>query len=979
MTPRLKRSFVSSALILLCLLPACKDGQSGNTGDAWSCDPTQGACALEITSKNQLIAGKMARGEVGDFLLENDQARFVIQRPIRHMAVASQFGGNIIDADVRRPQGESGQDVFGEMGFLVNLAGTIATESVEVVQQGGPCRQAVVRVRGGYDLSGYFFIGMAARALIGIDPFALRGIDMDQPWPLKFEVLYTLSPGSRALRVEFTARNVSTDPVPFILAYLIQGGQVNLFVPGRAGFGPGDVGLADMLFFEPVEQGLPVSYGFAPDDRLSRFLLAMLGAQVLIHRGDILDILLFPERSPDTIPAGGSVTLGSYFTAGEDLDKAIETTNQVADKPACSPILGRVEDEGTGLPIKGADVTALQEPGALILPRTVTNACTDEEGLFRLCLPPGPAALIAGQTGRPYAGGGPKPAPVRIEVPSRTEAPEVPDVTLSLPPTARLRIFVTDQDDNPMPARLTILGIDPSPPDTRLQGDAFDPWAPGVVLMEDSATGDFDVLVEPVDVDIVVTRGVEYSMFREPLLLSSGEAKEMNVRLHHVVDTRGFLSGDFHVHSAPGPDCTLSYRKRVANMLTEGVDVIVATDHDYVSDYWPTIRELGAVGKVATIPGQEITTFATGHFGPFPLPRKDTPDGGAVMWIDKDPVQLVVEVLRINPDAVFQIMHARAMPAPGNISNYFTTIDLTFDENGPRTGPDMFNPEETRLPKDAQWLSPKFNAMELITFGNVQGLSDWFNLLNAGWRMTGTGNSDSHTRWVEGSGYARNLVRVGNGHDDLVNFDAVGFSKAVRDGKNSVVLGPFIDMTIRKADGSEEAGTGETLGAPEGSDITIEVTVQSPAWLAANRLTIFENGIPVYEIPFTPVLTPAESGGMRNEFLTSITHPVPRDAYYVAAVTGDQSLYPLLTYNWESPTKITMEQIRADNLTGTILPFSVTNPVWVDADGDGFLTPTHVIVPQDCQNYRRDDRTNPYVEVPATNCDCVLKRKAPGC
>ena len=953
--------------------------KTGNEGNAWSCDPTLGACATEITSENQLIAGKMARGEVGDFLLENDQARFVIQRPISHIAVASQFGGNIIDADVRRPQGQPGQDVFGEMGFLINLAGTVASESVEVVQQGGPGRQAVVRVRGGYDLSGYFFIGMAAKALIGIDPFALRGIDMDQPWPLRFEVLYTLSPGNRAIRVEFTAQNIGSDPVPFILAYVIQGGQVNLFVPGIAGFGSAAVGMADMLFFEPVDPGLPVSYGFAPDDRLSRFLLSMLGAQVLVHRGDPLDILLFPDRSPDTIPAGGSITFGSYFVAGENLDSAIETAGQIADKPACSPILGRVEEEGTGLPIQGADVTALQAPGALILPRSVTNTRTDADGLFRLCLPPGPAALITGQTGRPYSGGGAKPVPVRMTVPSRTEAPDDPDVILTLPATARLRISVTDQDDKPMPARLTILGMDPSPADSQLQGDAFDPFAPGVLLMKDSFTGDFDVFVEPGDMDVVVTRGVEYSMFREPLILSAGDTHVQEVQLHHVVDSTGFLSGDFHVHSAPGPDCTISYRKRVANMLSEGVDVIVATDHAYVTDYGPTIREMGVVGEIATIPGQEITTFATGHFGPFPLPRKDTPDGGAINWPGKDPVQLVEEVLSINPDAVFQIMHPRAMPAPGNISNYFTTIDLMFDENGPKTGPDAFQAEETRLPEDAQWLSPKFNAMEIITFGSVQGLSDWFSLLNAGWKMTGTGNSDTHTRWVEGSGYARNLVRVGEGLDDLSNFDAEGFSKAVRDGKNSVVLGPFIDMKIRKADGSEEAGTGETLDASGENEITIEVTVQSPLWLVADRLTIYENGLPIYEIPATPLQIPADSGGTRNEFRTLVSHQVSRDTHYTASVTGDQSLYPLLSYNWESPSKITMEQIRADNLKGTILPFSITNPVWVDADGDGTITPTHIIVPQDCQNYRRDDRTNPYVEVPEMNCNCVIGGKAPGC
>jgi len=530
-----------------------------------------------------------------------------------------------------------------------------------------------------------------------------------------------------------------------------------------------------------------------------------------------------------------------------------------------------------------------------------------------------------------------------------------------------------------MPARLTVLGIDPSPPDSRLQGDAFDPYAPGVVLMEDSPSGEFDVLVEPGDMDVMVTRGVEYSLFRQQITLSEGETRELSVELYHVVDTTGVLSGDFHVHSTPGPDCTLNYQERVTNMLAEGVDVVVATDHSFVSDYWPTIREMGVEGRIATIAGQEVTTFATGHFGPFPLPLTDAPNGGAVNWVGKDPAQLVEEVLDKSPGAVFQIMHPRAIPAPGNISNYFTTIDLLFDANGPELGPDAVDPLDVRLPVNASWLSPLFNAMEIMTFSNVQGLSDWLNLLNAGWRLTATGNSDTHTRWVEGSGYARNLVRVGEGYDDLGNFDAERFVQAVREGRSTAVLGPFIDMTVSKADGSDPARLGDTLHLSEKGEIRIDVRIQSPDWLVCDQLTIYENGLPVYELTAAPTLVPVEGGGARNEFQTSISHQVSQDAHFVARVTGSQSLYPLLPYNWESRESITMEQIRTGNLPGTIPPFSVTNPVWVDADGDGSITPSHVIVEQDCQNFRKDDRTKPYVEVPEMNCDCGLGRKAPGC
>ena len=964
-------------------------GGEGEDAQGLPCDPLEGACATRVDSEDRLIGGMRATGRVGDILLENDRARFLIEQPTSKIAVASQFGGNLIDADIRIPGGATGRDVFGELGFLINLTGTVKAESVEVLDPGGTGRRAVVATRGSYALNGYLIAKLAFSTMLGFDVYGIQGTDLDRIWPLTFQILYSLDPGSRALRVELTAFNTGQEAVPYAPAYFIHGGLVNSFVQGPPAFGPPLFTLEDRLFLESNEPDLPLSYGLVPDGRdAGRILVGLLGAWVLLQKGSLLEIARFPHSAPFFIAPGEAVTIGSYFVAGEDLDQAVEIADTLGvgedrddHEPACTPVLGRVVEEGTGAPIGDADVTAMVKKSIFGRAGAVTNALSNSEGLFHLCLAPGRAELIAGQAGRPYHGGGTEASPVSIKVPERDHLPEIPDVTLRLPRTARLRVNVTDEQGIPMPARLLVLGIDLSPHDYRLGGDGFDPLAPGVIRMEDSLNGAFDVLVEPVEMDVVVTRGIEYSMFRQPMTLSPGETRELEVRLCRVVDTAGYLSGDFHVHSAPGPDSTLTYRKRVTNMVAEGVEVIVATDHAFVSDYGPMIRALGVGDRVASIPGQEISTFATGHFGAFPLPRTGAPDGGAVNWVGKDPAQLAEEVMGISEDAVFQIMHPRAMPAPGNLSNYFVSIDLLFDENGPYVGPDAFEAEDVRLPADARWLSPLFNAMEVVTFGNVQGLSDWFNLLNAGSRLTATGNSDSHTRWVEASGYARNFVKVGVDHENLSAFDRDRFIESVHLGKNSVSLGPFIEMTLRRGDDAEQVEIGETLdNSGSGGEVLIDLRVQSPAWLVSDRLTLYENGNPVEAIIATPSLVPAGPlGEPRNEFRTSVRRTVSADAYFVATVTGDQSLYPLLPYNSESRGQITLEKIRSNALQGTIKPFSLTNPIWVDVDGDGWITPSHVVVPQDCQYYPRVDRTDPYVPVPEMNCDCVLGNKAPGC
>jgi hypothetical protein len=54
-------------------------------------------------------------------------------------------------------------------------------------------------------------------------------------------------------------------------------------------------------------------------------------------------------------------------------------------------------------------------------------------------------------------------------------------------------------------------------------------------------------------------------------------------------------------------------------MLGDGVEFFATTDHDFRSNFQPTINTLGASDLIGTITGQEITTFDYGHFNSWPL------------------------------------------------------------------------------------------------------------------------------------------------------------------------------------------------------------------------------------------------------------------------------------------------------------------------------------------------------------------------
>jgi hypothetical protein len=99
-------------LLLLVVLAACS-----RTTDTTS-------RATIITSLDQAIGGPTASGRVGDFLLENDQIRVIIEQPGRSR-LPLDVGGSIVDLDLVRRESElkggRGLDQLGQIAPLSNL------------------------------------------------------------------------------------------------------------------------------------------------------------------------------------------------------------------------------------------------------------------------------------------------------------------------------------------------------------------------------------------------------------------------------------------------------------------------------------------------------------------------------------------------------------------------------------------------------------------------------------------------------------------------------------------------------------------------------------------------------------------------------------------------------------------------------------------------------------------------------------------
>lgn len=102
--------------------------------------------AAVITTQDQTTGGPSGQGRPGDYVLENDYARFVVQSGDGGR-VFGLFGGSLLDGDVRRDSLDDGNDQLMETFSLVDFYVSDATR-VEVIEDGSSQTRAVVRVTG---------------------------------------------------------------------------------------------------------------------------------------------------------------------------------------------------------------------------------------------------------------------------------------------------------------------------------------------------------------------------------------------------------------------------------------------------------------------------------------------------------------------------------------------------------------------------------------------------------------------------------------------------------------------------------------------------------------------------------------------------------------------------------------------------------------------------------------------------------------
>ncbi len=179
-----------------------------------------------------------------------------------------------------------------------------------------------------------------------------------------------------------------------------------------------------------------------------------------------------------------------------------------------------------------------------------------------------------------------------------------------------------------------------------------------------------------------------------------------------------------------------------------------------------------------------------------------------------------------------------------------------------------------------------FDTLEIINRFSwllYQGMrKDWFDLLNSGIQVTGVGNSDSHALQVELAGLPVNLIRC-----EPVDMDCV--VQALRNGEVTVTTGPVPALVL------------------EGGEA--RVTVQAAPWVPVQELRLVINGEVVVRGP------PEEP----------LTWPL----------TETQDYWILAEAGWPPEQDAPLTETDYDLVAPGYVPVGFTNPIFVDADGNG--------------------------------------------
>jgi hypothetical protein len=461
---------------------------------------------------------------------------------------------------------------------------------------------------------------------------------------------------------------------------------------------------------------------------------------------------------------------------------------------------------------------------------------------------------------------------------------------------AQIDVTVTDEvKGEGLPCRLTLARKDGTLQPLRAEPASDVAVRIGVVY---SRNGKALLSLPPGEYVLHAGRGMEWSAEKAAVSLSAGEVKPVALKLRREVPTAGWIAADSHIHTLThSGHGDAKIEERMLTISGEGIELAVATDHNHHTDYAPSAASMGVADRFTPVIGNEVTT-KHGHFNAFPIQA-----GAQVVNHQQEDWAKLLPEIRATPGVkVITLNH------PRDLHSGFVPL-----------GGVQFNPK-TGKHRHADALD--IDAMEVITSGAMQSdihllYRDWFALLNRGHRIAAIASSDTHdvNRFILGQG--RTYVAAKGADPAKLDLDEVW--RSYQEGRLLVSLGLLAQVKV-----NGKFGVGD-LATEIGESIEVEATVFGPAWAQADRVELYANGILIRE----QKIEDDHRAGEKARVTWKIAKPA-HDVHLVVIATGPGVTEPF----WEIPRPY---QPTSKAFVSRVI--GSTNPVWVDADGDGRFEP----------------------------------------
>lgn len=401
---------------------------------------------------------------------------------------------------------------------------------------------------------------------------------------------------------------------------------------------------------------------------------------------------------------------------------------------------------------------------------------------------------------------------------------------------------------------------------------------------------------------VYASRGIEYSITESNVVITPSSETSLMIEIpQKEVFTKNLISADLHVHSAASFDSALPVATQIKRLVTEGVNIALFSEHHRIVNHKPSLKTLHLHNKIQLITGAEFTSLARsknnprtiGHQNIFPLTEKPKAFAGGMIGNPNTSLADLIQEVHKEQNRVIQLNHARDSLNKRRDGYFLEHLSIGKSYNPKK--PLSHYPNNLLIKENQQGINAlAIDAMELLNGTNLEPYEklklDWFSFLNAGYVITATGNSDSHTTQST-LGIPRNYF-IQQKESSL----QASVVKGIQQQNNFISTGPILDATVN--------------GKPIGSVISaknaeLHITIKTVDWIEVQSLHIYKNG----------KLAISETINSNQSY--SFLLPFIEDGYIVVEVIGRATDKYKAVYGTEAT------------------PIAITNPFFIDANYDG--------------------------------------------